>query len=1039
MFLCCRILAVALLLGIVSYSYGSQPRITKSSLSSMLQQPTVSAMHKDRKGLIWIGTQQGLHRFDGANLTVFDSARSNRNWIPQSDIKDIAEDSEGNLLVATSGGLLLRMNPRTETFDAIKISVPEGKANLIRLLVSSSGSIWVLRKDGLMLFDATFQNSQDWSMSLNLVHSIGSLNDFVEDKLGDLWVGGSLGLAHIHTREKSFESFDLGALQLTDGAELTALEITSDGNLIIGTNIGRLAVWDVFTSKPLANKEVARNTANYISEFEVYGDLLVIGTDRGLFTSDKSLSSIHDLSASGDGLTNPDVYSLLLDGKYIWIGTVDGLNIFSVTPFDLFNGKNSDVSNDVMAFEEDNFGRIWIGTFYGVYRYEEATRKHSRIELETGANEYQRVATLAARGTELWMGFLRGGLYAANTDDAQAPKPPNLIRMNSINDLVVTKILAGRSDTDIWIATYNHGLFRITEDDTYSYYGRNTLPEKTITLLFWSKAKKLLAVSENRIYKYDPIADQFRTIHFDFQLGKIRPFVYSIAQASNDDILFGTKDYGLFIWPEESQRENQFHLTAATQSGLETSTIYGIEPDSQRNLWCSTQNGIVKLNSDGRLIRRFTTADGLQGNDFALGASFTSRKGLIYFGGVNGYNRFDPNEVSIDTAPSPMRLTAINFPKKDERNLGTIDQLKSLLLTHQDHFVTFQFSVLDFISPEKNQFRFKLENFDTDWVENGTRNTATYTNLPAGDYVFRVQGANSAGIWNRDGITLAVRVLPPPWFSWWAYSIYGIVLLLLGWCAHRIYHSYAIDRKSAQMAMQMFEDANRADDEMQEQLEVHDELIQSAFQHHLTTLSLVSDFISHRGSKEPDDHLCEVTESGIKRIAALSILESCLYYQAGDSVTDLHKYTENVVPVLLKSTSVASETIVTINEVTSILLPTEIATPLSVVIYELLENCMQHAFEVTSPANYIHIKMFFNPNSASTRGGLVLSIQDSGIGLPDSIENLALESAGIGIVQSIVKKLGGTLQCSDNKGTTISITFPDTDVLYGSGDQSNPN
>ncbi len=212
-----------------------------------------------------------------------------------------------------------------------------------------------------------------------------------------------------------------------------------------------------------------------------------------------------------------------------------------------------------------------------------------------------------------------------------------------------------------------------------------------------------------------------------------------------------------------------------------------------------------------------------------------------------------------------------------------VNELKSLQLTHKDHFVTFQFSVLDFIYPEKNQFRYKLENFDTEWVDNGTRNTATYTNLPAGDYVFRVQGANSAGIWNRDGITLGVHVLPALWFTWWAFAIYCMTLLFSIWGARRIYHSYTADQKSAQMQKDKFEAESRSHDDMQEQLELQDEFVKSAYQHNLTTLSLVSDCISYRSINQSDEVKRDLTESSIKRIAALSVLEDCLYYQAGDT------------------------------------------------------------------------------------------------------------------------------------------------------------
>jgi len=1018
-----RLLTLAFCLSIVDHAHGAQPRITQSSLSPMLQQPTVTAIHRDRTGVLWIGTQQGLHRFDGANLTLFNSDRDSKNWIPDSEIKDIAEDNDGNLLLATSGGALLKLDTRKETFDLIKQFGLIDKYGLIRLLVSKHGSIWLLSKDGLILYDPRFQNTEDWVMNLDLASSIGRLHDIVEDKSGNLWVGGSLGLAKVLPENKSFVPFDLETLQLQKSSRITALQMNSEGNLTIGTDTGQLLVWGVDTSTPLANSAIVGNAPHYISKFALYGGKLIIATDRGLFASNNHLSLIEDLSEKGSGLSNPDIYSLFRDGKYIWIGTIDGLDMLSFTPFDLFNSRNSGVSNDILAFGEDTAGRFWVGTYSGLYRYDESTGIHTRYELDSSTFEDQRVSTIATRKNEFWLGTLQGGIQVVNTKSGSS----KTFNLNSSIGIAIANILATDEGQDVWIATYDKGLFRMRAGETRSYYQSQSLPEKTITLLFRSKTDIFLAVSENRVYQHNPRIDQFSKIRFEFDLGETQPIIYSFAQAQNGDILIGTKDHGLFIWSQKDQIENQFMLQPTIESGgLTSSTIYGIEVDSETNLWCSTQNGIVKLDSKGRLIKRFTTADGLQGSDFTLGASFTSRKGLIYFGGVNGYNRFDPADVDIDRTASAMRLTSIILPKPDDRNTGSVDKLKSLQLTHKDHFVTFEFSVLDFVSPEKNQFRYMLENFDPDWIEIGTRNTATYTNLPSGDYVFRVQGANSAGIWNRNGINLDVHVLPSPRFTWWAYSTYSLLFLFLWWGSRRIYHSYAADRNSARLTRQMFDAANQADDDMQEQLELQDELVQSAYKHNLTTLSLVSDCISYRSVNQPEEVKRGLTESSIKRIAALSSLEDCLYYQTGGPVANLHKYTDGIIAVLLKSSMVTPETIITINEVSSMLIPAQLASPLSVVIYELLENCIHHAFEPGSPANYILVKMSAGATNEPSIRYLELSVQDSGIGMPDYIEDLARESSGIAIVQSIVKKLGGTVQFSD---ATVSITVPNPDSV----------
>jgi len=1033
-----RIFILAICLSMASHSFAEQPIITKSSISSLLQQPTVSAIYRDIAGLLWIGTQQGLHRFDGANVTVFNSDKSNRNWIPESEIKDITEDNDGNLIVGTSGGVILKLNRQTESFESVVHDGNFNSTRLKRLFVSKGGGIWLLSKDGLILYDPKFGDSATWVAKIDIQNTIGSPHDMVEDKSGNLWVGASLGLIKILPKSRSVVMIDRESIHLSQSSAVTALEINSDGNLLVGTDNGQLIVWDVNQSKLLAEKMIAGNSAVYISDFVAYGEMLIIGTDRGLFASDSYFSHIRDISKKGEGLSNFDVFRLFPDEKYIWIGTIDGLYILSFTPFDLFNSKNSRVSNDVMAFEEDNEGNFWVGTYSGLYRYDKDTDNHSKFELTVSSTDNQRVATVATVNNELWAGFLMGGVQVVNIRNSQSEyyNLKNSDGSNNSNKLSVTKILPDQSTNIIYIATYDRGLFQITPGGPISLYENNLLLEKAITYLFQS-TNGLLVVSENRVYRHDPKFDRFYQLDFDFRLEGKKPIIYTMKKAHNNDILIGTKDHGLFIWSREDQNNHEFVLQAVNGGGIATSTIYGIELDSARNLWCSTQNGIVKLDSKGNLIKRFTTADGLQGNDFSLGASFTSREGLIYFGGVNGYNRFDPNEVSIDSSPSPMRLSKISLPRQDERNIGDVNQLKSFQLTHKDHFVTFQFSVLDFIFPERNQYRYKLENFDPEWIENGPRNTATYTNLPAGEYILHVQGANSAGIWNLDGITLPVRVLPPPWLTWWAYTIYAAALLLLVWCAHRIYHSYAIDRKSAQLAAQMFEAANKADDDMQEQLELQDELIHSSFQHTQTTLGMVSDYISHRGTSQLDTELRNLTESSVKRIAALSMLEECLYYQAGESVVNLQKYTDDLLPILLQHSSIKPETIITINEVTSALLPAQLATPLSMIIYELLENCVQHAFDTNSPANYIQLRLAYNISAESLQSSIALSVSDNGIGLPDSIENLALDGSGLSIVLEIVNKLGGTLQCSESSGTAISITICCRSDSYNTDDQEN--
>lgn len=254
--------------------------------------------------------------------------------------------------------------------------------------------------------------------------------------------------------------------------------------------------------------------------------------------------------------------------------------------------------------------------------------------------------------------------------------------------------------------------------------------------------------------------------------------------------------------------------------------------------------------------------------------------------------------------------------------------------------------------------------------------------------------------------------------------IYGLMLMLLVWVLHRVYHSYAIAKKAEQLALDMFETENRADDDMQEQLELQDEMVQSAYQHGLTTLSLISDFISSRSVHMPDSVKRDLTASSLRRISALASLEDCISYQTGGSIMDLHKFTDGLFRELLKDSPVNPETIITINEVTSMSIPTELASPIAIVIFELLENSIQHAFDLDSPANYIRITMSPRTTFDPYANFLELTTHDSGVGVPDEIEKQVDEGSGIAIVGAIIAKLSGSLKFSGEKGTLVTIEIP---------------
>jgi two-component sensor histidine kinase len=435
-------------------------------------------------------------------------------------------------------------------------------------------------------------------------------------------------------------------------------------------------------------------------------------------------------------------------------------------------------------------------------------------------------------------------------------------------------------------------------------------------------------------------------------------------------------------------------------------------------VWCSTNKGLVRIDPNSKGIQLYARHHGLQNSEYDFGVSHKDSMGRLYFGGTKGYYRFRPNELKERDQKPTVRLTNVALPNSSKLSQLQLSQPTPLQLTHKDYFITFTFSVLDFLDPDRNQFRYMLEGFDPEWIDNGTRNTATYTNLPAGDYVFRVQGANSAGVWNREGLAIDVRVLPPPWFSWWAYCLYSIVSVFVFWLLRRAYDSYAIEKRAVQIAIEKHETENRADDDMQEQLEMQDDLVKSVYRHNVATLALISDYISRQGA------VGGTADESIKRVSALAALEECRYYQNDGLLADLHKYTDIMISRLIKDATVPPESIISINEVTTKLVSAELASPLSIVIYELLENSFQHAFEAGSQANYVQVTLGIESTDSPVNSQYRLTISDSGTGCPRNIRPDAPETPGFATVSAITEMLSGNLHISSENGTSVTLVFP---------------
>ncbi|MEN8260026.1 MAG: response regulator, partial [Pseudomonadota bacterium] len=286
--------------------------------------------------------------------------------------------------------------------------------------------------------------------------------------------------------------------------------------------------------------------------------------------------------------------------------------------------------------------------------------------------------------------------------------------------------------------------------------------------------------------------------------------VWAIHQDEKGSLWIGTQDAGLNRWDADDRKRGMgkfIHFTR--KQGLPSDAIHGVLSDAAGNLWVTTNRGLSRLNPGTGKVENFDVTRGLQSDDFNHGADYRSPDGTLFFGGVNGFNVFDPALIRDNRHSPPIVLTSFLKFNKEVEITESLSQLDHIELSYDDAMIAFEFAALDFTAPKKNRYRYRLEGFDRDWVDAGALHRATYTNLPAGRYIFRVQASNNTDVWNEQGVSLKINMLPAPWQTWWAYSLYLLLASSIIWAYMKI-HAKKMLRK---MELKKAEDASRAKSE----------------------------------------------------------------------------------------------------------------------------------------------------------------------------------------------------------------------------------
>ena len=791
-----------------------------------LSQSSINCILQDSRGFMWFGTQDGLNRYDGYNFIVYKRSSLDTFSISSNWITSLFEDETGVIWIGTQGGGLNRFDRITEKFTAY-VNDPADPFSLVNNDVRSvyqdkAGTYWVGTAEGVCSF-----NKQTGKFKLvRGVKGIESafVSTIFEDHRGDIWFG-TQGAGIFKLVKERGASVIINYTHKPDFANSLnnnfVNTVFEDKNKVIwvgtagGLNKQLTAESGSFVTFRHDDKNPASLSFDRVQTiFEDRLGILWIGTDGGGLNcfdpgdpfGTKFLRYQND-PIDINSLGENRVYTLLEDKSgTLWIGTGGGLSKFDRKPkkFRHYrtepNNPNSLNVSEVWCFYEDREGILWIGTNGGgLNRFDRKNNTFTFYRNDArnaqSLSEDRVWSILEDYAGTLWVGTNGGGLNKLDraasvfTRYRHDPADPNSLSDNRV------KVLLLGSDSCIWIGTRSGGINKLD-------------PKTGVFVSYKNDPKDPHSLSGNDIYSLYEDRQGILWIgtfgaglnRFDRATQKFTVFrnnpkdpqtissngILSMCEDRNGNFWIGTQTGGL----NRLDREKGNFVNYSHDAGLPNEVVYSILEDNQGFLWISTNKGLTRIryvNDETRLdIRNYDQHDGLQSNEFNGGSYFKSRKGELFFGGVNGFNAFIPELVEDNKHIPSVVLTA--FKKFDRiQNLDmSIPEIKEIQLSYKENVFSFEFSSLDFTRPEKNQYAYMMEGFDNDWIYCGSRRYASYTNLDGGTYTFRVKGTNNDGVWNEQGTAVKLVITPAFWNTW----IFRIsFVLLLSWVLFSYYRT----------------------------------------------------------------------------------------------------------------------------------------------------------------------------------------------------------------------------------------------------------
>jgi len=811
--------------------FESNPKFSHISIEDGISQSSGLCLLQDNRGFIWIGTEDGLNKYDGNSFIVYKNELWNPYSISHNHIYALYEDEDSVMWIGTNGGGLNKFDRELDRFYSYQHNPSDSSSisnNVIRAIFKDSfGDLWIgTEGGGLNRFvnnrKKSNPNEGEFERFMHQDKDIKSLSSnyvfaLFEDKDNQLWVGTKNGLNKYNRDENNFTNYKYNPqnLDIFNHSHVTTIFEDLTGKLWVGTDGEGLFCFDSRNQKLSCFKQSAKNsnslTNNSVNAImEDKEGVLWVGTEVGLNIYDSDNENFITLLHQEDNplsIGDNRIMSLLeTPSGIILLGNYGGgIDIYNKNrkKFKHYQNRLHDstslMNNAIFSFYEDSQGVFWIGTSAGMDIFDKETGQFTHFKYDPHNENSIGLGFITYfdedKDGNLWIGTFGSGLCKFNPKDntfthfRNNPNDPNSLNYDFIRALHLDK-----SDV-LWVGFFGGGMDRIDintiKDDhpTFTHYKNvvsdtNSLNDNYVFSFFEEDNESLWIGTYGGLSKLDRKTGKYQRYPFVSADGIIMDKYSAFCiHESDDDIFWIGSKMGLLKFDKKTESFIEIYQET---DGLSNNVVYGILEDDQHNLWLSTNKGLNKFNPKNKSFRVYDYSDGIQSNEFNGCAFLKSSNGEMFFGGINGFNTFFPSDITKSTYVPPVVITDFKILNK-KVEIGNksplkkhINETEEITLTYKDYVFSIDFSAIDFSSSKKNHYKYKLENFEENWNYTSKNRIATYTNLDPGFYIFRVLTSNKDGVWSEEGVSLEITISPPWWGTiWFKISVFLLLFIVL--------------------------------------------------------------------------------------------------------------------------------------------------------------------------------------------------------------------------------------------------------------------